>query len=199
MPYTKQIDRPKFEECIMKIVEIVGKGPEAINTKGEYFGYWVHRVAVGYVRHPTLNDPFLTSYTFNLDKKSTLNYWGDRAAAFIASAGDMNYVISSVYWGILGLADGVPQANYESRNYFNGCISQVLKKLNVIQPVQASQKDAILMLRRIITAASVLEDVKTECYRTQTVRYEDAKIAENGTLWENGKLLLPSKDLPKVE
>ncbi len=192
MPYTKQVDRPKFEQVILNTIELIMFGSEAPHVKAEFFGFWVNRTALAYARHPHHNNQAFNSYSFNPEKKAKLSALADKAASLVASAGDLNYVISCVNWGILGDAKDVPVAGYEFRTYTKGCILRVMKTLNTV--IQGNDKDAVIAFRRALTAETVLDDVILECYRMKTAHYEDEKIKENFTLWENGKLILPKAD-----
>lgn len=191
MPYTKQVDRPKFKETILESVKLIITGAEAAHVKAEFFGYWVNRVALAYAKHPELNKPVFNSYSFNLEKKQKLTTLADRAAALVASAGDLNYVISCVNWGILGDAKDVPSANYEFRAYTKGCIRRAIKTLSSVE--QGNDRDSVIAFRKAITAETVLDDVILECYRQKTSDYEDLKIQENSTLWSNGELILSTE------
>ena len=192
MPYTKQVDRPKFKQVILDSVGLIMSGPEASHVKAEFFGYWVNRTALAYARHPHHNNQSFNSYSFNAEKKNKLSALADKAASLVASAGDLNYVISCVNWGILGDAKDVPYANYEFRAYTKGCIRRVIRTLSTV--IQGNDKDAVVAFRRALTAETVLDDVILECYRMKTAVYEDEKIKENLTLWKDGELILSMED-----
>lgn len=186
MPYTKKAERRKFFEGINDSVQLIMSGTDPVLVKGEYFGHWLDRVARKYMEEKTLY-PRWNCHLFSVAKRESLNKAADRIVSSLnlndalSSAGDLNYAISSVYWGILGEAADVPQANYGFRVYTKGIIRRVLQSLGAVIP-------DIIHERRFTILTGVLHDVILEGYRQQTVPYEDGKIVENGTLWIDGKL-----------
>jgi len=189
MPYTKQVDRLKFEQVILSSIENIIRGSEPAHVKAEFFGFWVRRTVLSYVKHPQLENGALHSWTLNADKKNKLKALGDKAASLIATAGDLNYVISCVYWGILGDAKDVDSANYEFRTHTKGCIRKVIDTLSTSFR-EGTDKESVMIARKTLISESVLDDVILECYRQKTADYEDLKIQENSTLWKDGKLIL---------
>lgn len=196
MPYIKLNDRPKFTKYILEAVDTIMNGPETPYVKGEYFGFWANRIAKEFVRDPGAKGSSFNSTTFNVAKAAKLQGCADKIAALIpstdpiATSGDLNYVLSSVYWGILGDAQDIPAANYGFRTYLKGILGKIHDSIKSIG--SGSQRDATMSFRRCIVAESVLDDVIVECYALKTRPYEDDKIIANDILWRAGKLVSPA-------
>ena len=202
MPYTKRVNRVKFKELILSNVDFIIRGPDSQYVQGEYFAYWTERILFNFVGGMSQAANSFNANTFNLDKLKILNTNADKISALLSNhndpmsvAGDINYSISSVYWGILGDAADVPEAGYGFRAYLKGSLQKILRSIEQEQgKAAASQKEYSMRSRRVVIASGVLSDIIDECYAIKTRRYEDKKISENGLLWEDGKLILPEEE-----
>lgn len=196
MPYIKLAERPKFKEAIEQVIAAITQGNETPYIQGEYFGYFVNRVAKRFLGADWDANSF-NSFGFNESKKKTLASYADKISAMLnrtdplGSAGDFNYAISSVYWGILGEKEGVTTAKYGMRAYLTGIVERVYSSLETLNV--GNQRDATMAFRRHLIIRGVLHDVLSETYRRQTSFYEDEKRFENKDIWQLGKLVEPEE------
>lgn len=194
MPYIKQEDRTKFTPSITNVLAIVNCATDNPYMRGEYFGYFVNRLARKFQNDSTYQNNFFNSNFFNEEKKKTLANCADKIAAMlnradpINSAGELNYAVTAVCWGMLGQAKDAKDANYGMRTY----LSSILQKIydNIQSENNGSQKDATMSFRRHLIVRGVLRDVIAETDRRQNSYYEDEKRMENGDIWREGELWL---------
>lgn len=195
MPYIKLNDRAKFSGSIIDALGVLKDPNDAPYLKGEYMGYFVNRLVRRFLIDPNYTANAFNSMHFNEGKKKTLVQAADSLSAMInrsdpiASAGELNYVISSVLWGFLGDAEGFPSAGYGMRTLMRSVIDKIGQSIETVN--NGSQKDMAMAFRRHLIIRGVLADVATETYRLKTVPYEELKMAENGDIWQDGKLVLP--------
>jgi hypothetical protein len=88
-------------------------------------------------------------------------------------AGELNYCISSVLWGVLGdsLHSG-SEAKYGFRCYVKGIL------LTISEYFERNVNS-----RRSILGKGIISDVIEEMYRRKTASYQDLKIIQNGDIW----------------
>jgi hypothetical protein len=195
MPYIKLNDRPKFKGHINEVLGVLRDVNDTLYIKGEYLGYFINRVVKRFLADPEYIQNTFNAAFFNEGKKKALANAADSIAAAInradpiASAGELNYALSAVIWGFLGEADGFSYAGYGLRAYVNGILDRVSSTVNTVNT--GSQRDMTMAFRRHLVIRGVLHDVMMEVYRRRTAPYEDSKMAENGDLWVNGKLVQP--------
>lgn len=203
MPYIKLNDRAKFAHSIAEVLGVLKDANDTVYVKGEYLGFFVNRCAKRFLADPDYTQNTFNSAFFNEGKKKTLANAADSIAAMInradpiASAGELNYAITSILWGFLGEAEGFEYAGYGLRAYVSGIIDRVCSSINTVN--SGSQRDMTMAFRRHIVIRGVLADVLAETYRRRTGNYEDSKVAENGEIWINGKLNVPPPSTALVE
>ncbi len=194
MPYIKPNDRNKFEAAITQVLPVLIDTVDPVYIRGEYFGYFVNRVCQRFLGVMETNIDSFNSAFFNADKKKTLTNCADKVAAALnradplTSAGELNYAISTTLWGFMGAAKGAQPANYGLRAYATGILDKILSTVQTTNT--GSQKDMTMAFRRHLIIRGVLSGVLDEFYRCLMVPYERKKIEENGTLWNEGELLL---------
>ena len=111
MPYIAYNDRAKFRNTITSVLSTILEGPDALYVKGEYFGYFVNRMVRKFEGSADFTSPAFNSTFFNQSKQKTLANCADSAAVLVnkadplAAAGEINYIISAIYWGFLGKSD----------------------------------------------------------------------------------------------
>jgi hypothetical protein len=157
MPYIKIAKREKYKSTILELVNEIGDD----HVKFEVF---VTRLLNHFIR---------TDYNaeiINLDcvkvthlTKSISTYLS------MDMAGELNYVISAVYWGLMGEAKDVQPASYEKRTLFRSVLEIIKRRI----------PDSLVWAIPL----GVISDVIDECYRMLTVDYEETKINQNGVLW----------------
>lgn len=195
MPFIKQVNRPKFAPHIMSVLGVLKDPNDTLYSKGEFFGYFVNRVCRRYLADPDYTKESFHSAFFNLDKKKALANCADSIAAMItrsdpiSGAGELNYPLTAIYWGFLGEAEGFAMVGYGLRAYLKGVVERIRSTID--SPNGGSQKDATMAFRRHLVIRGVLTDIMDETYITKTRLYEDTKLAENGPVWLDGKLVLP--------
>ena len=196
MPYIAKEDRAKFQPLIANVLGVMGQPNTNHYMKGEFFGYFVNRIARKFVGSSDYNAPAFNSTSFNESNKKALDNAADSIVVFastepMSAAGELNYCISAIYWGFIGSALGFEPAKYGMRAYLNGIINKVISQMDAVNPSPGNHKDATMTFRRLLIIRGVLDHVKEETYRIKTARYENQKIEENGVLWtQDGALNL---------
>jgi hypothetical protein len=197
MPYIKQVERTKFKVSVEDAVHWIITGNETPYIKGEYFGYFVNRVAKRFLNDPSYTGESFNSYSFNESKKKALAAAADKASSMlngadpINGAGDFNYVVTAVMWGIMGESEDAEPARYGMRAYLEGIIDKIYNSVEV--PSTGSQRDSTMAFRRHLVIRGVLLHILKETYRRPTAYYEDEKRFENRDIWELGKLVVPEE------
>lgn len=195
MPYIEYQSRSRFRKTVETVLKTILDGPEPLYIKGEYFGYFVNRICHKFQGLPDYTQSAFNSTFFEATKQKTFSNSADSVAAMLnradplGAAGDLNYVISAIYWGLLGDAYTGRPASYGFRTYLRAILAKILD--NLVQGNSGSQQDATMAFRRNLVIRGVLADVIDEAYRRKTARYEDDKIAQNQDIWLNGELVAP--------
>lgn len=195
MPYIKQASRVKFKPVIDEIIQHIISGPETRYIKGEYFGYYANRLTKLFLQTIDAPNQSFNSANFGEPKRKAINMLIDRMASYlnkndpIEGAGDLNYAITSVLWGVTGDVEGQDTSGYGFRTYLTGMLGVIRDELKTSR-FGASNANPILNHRRYWVCLGVLSDILDETYRRRTAPYEDIKIAENGDLWSEGKLIV---------
>ena len=194
MPYIQKQDREKFAALIETTIGVLRDDNDNPYLKGEFFGYFVNRLARKFLGTQDYTNVAFNSSFFNESKKKALENAADSIAVQLvrsdpmSAAGELNYAISAVYWGFLGDKEGVAAAKYGMRAYLNGILDKIVSNIDTISAGAGNAKDATMMFRRIIVVRGVLDHIKFETYRRVTMYYEDEKRMENGDVWTTGKL-----------
>lgn len=199
MPYIKPVDRPKFKDLVKTAVSLIKQPNLSLYIQGEYFGYVVNRAVRKFTGNNDYTNIAFNSATFNNSDQKTLANVADKIAACLnradplSAAGELNYAISAIYWGLLGgytmrgVATGFPEASYGMRAYLTGILEKIYSSLE--SPNAGSQRDVAMAFRRHLVVRGVLHDVLSEAYGRLTTVYEEAKRSENGDIWHEGKLV----------
>jgi hypothetical protein len=196
MPYIKLADRTKFKDLVLNTVPVIMDGTETPYIQGEYFGYLVNRAVRRFLNTTDADQNFFNSAFFNESKKKSLMNAADKIAAMLnradplGAAGELNYAITAIYWGILGDAEGISDARYGVRAYMTGILVAIADKLEAPSNL-GNQRDATMAFRRYLICQGVLRDIPDETYRRKTSFYEDEKKLDNRDIWLNGELIVP--------
>lgn len=194
MPYIPMEDRPKFQHAINQMIGIFKESNDNLNTKGEYFGYFVNRLVRRFLQDPNHTANAFNSANFVDTKRKTIANCADSMCAVItspdvvASAGKLNYGITAVLWGFLGECEGLPEAGYGMRAYLRGMLDRINSTIETVNT--GSKSDMTLAFRRHLVIRGVLGDVISETYRRTTTDYEEKKLEQNGDIWQDGKLVV---------
>lgn len=196
MPYIKTSDRPQYNDIIKEMVSFLTQGPESQMVKGEYYGFFLSRLCLKFMNSVDYSKQFFNSHTFSEPIRKKLSEAADKTALKLTgtnpleAAGNLNYIISAILWGILGDCAGVDKAGYAFRCYLKSITAQVRDSLNKAKYSNDLESKEILMLsRRYTVAYGVVGDVIDEVHLRKNTPYEDQKIAENGDVWVDGNLL----------
>lgn len=193
MPYIKLADRARFQEPIQAVLDILKDTNDNAYVKGEYLGYFVHRVARRFLGTADYTSPSFNSTFFDAVKKKKLDNAADTISVALSrsdpmsAAGELNYSITAILWGFIGEAEGFNSANYGMRAYVTGIVQKIYSSLETVN--HGNQKDATMAFRRHLVIRGVLHDVLLEMYRRVTSEYENVKLNENHDIWRLGKLL----------
>lgn len=197
MPYITPENRTKYISSIEKVIstfkKVEGEGEYLLTARAELFGFFVDRLIHKFIQkepyQKLLSERRLNQVVLHDDLNSIVNDISEYYTFALADAGELNYVISAVYWGLLGEAEGMPPVGYGMRVYLRSMLEEIKSKVSVPLSWLASNEEEIFKLRSILIASGVLNDVISEAYRRKTVLYEDLKIVENGDVWKDGKLV----------
>ena len=204
MPYIQANKRSAYEPLINNAISAIMLNNKPPLRKAELFGYFVHRLC----EHYLYAQPSVTAFNSHMFEIGTKKQIEDIATKIVpllnredlvGSAGNLNYAISAVWWGICGDHSQVTLAGYGFRTVTRGVLEQLIESINSFQFEKnptGGVNQKISLVRRVFTVKGVLNDVVSECYRRKTVPYEDAKIAENGDVWDENGLVTGSDDQP---
>lgn len=179
MPYIKKDFRSKYDNAILQVIDFCQDGDDLVSCqKFVLFG-------VDLLDYILDKDIFLES-ELSLSLRDHLNLGTvDRAnqlAEVISNllpdnlkdlAGELNYVLSKIVWGIIDDATDKP-AGYFKRCFIRGALQHQIAEV-IRDPGYNSDATTLLL--------SVIDDVRAEMYRRRMVPYEDKKIEENGDIW----------------
>ena len=180
MPYISKVDRIPYIPFIEKTVANICAEQEPIR-RAEYYGHFLEQMRIAFQGDLVFGDPAYDP-TFNaefseLGKRDQLASLANKVVSLIMrdtdllkQAGDLNYVMSSVLWGILGDSLHAQPAKYGFRAFVKGILWKIYHRI---------YGDT----RRNTMLQGVITDVIDEMYRRKTTPYEDAKILENGDIW----------------
>ena len=169
MPYIAQKDRAQYDPIINKVLEAICIEKDAL-SQVDRFGHFAWLL----LRGSAEGVPF--GETDDDIRKQVCDHAFAilcilRSKELTMMAGDLNYVLSSIIWGMMGDDKRFPNAKYSTRAYVHG----VLLTTQDLPAKKATRKN--VMLR------GVLGDVIEELYRRRTSLYEDSKAKINGDLW----------------
>lgn len=181
MPYIAKELRTVYEPSLTAILEALKNEHPVV--RAELIGSWIRRVVTRFI-NLSFDDTMKIDGDPNTWKKlvfqSDIVYsilsskFRDRDnAALLSIAGEFNYIISYLVWGVSGDYPGYEQAGYGARSY----IAQVLRY------VRDGFEESMGGFRKINMLKGVLSDVIDEVYRRKTSIYENQKIEENGDLY----------------
>lgn len=194
MPYIAPDARVKFHDLITETVNLMVNGNEPELIKGEFFGYWVNRITKKFIGDPNYTGTSFNSTFFNEEKRKLLANNADKICSHLnrseplKAAGELNYAITAVLWGVCGEADIAAEAGYGFRAYMTAPILAVSESL--VTANVGNHKDMTMSFRRWMLTKKVLWDILFETGRRPTGVYEDIKLVENGDIWEEGKLVV---------
>jgi len=193
MPYLKLEDRTKFKNHITEVVNLMTENNTNLYNRGEHFGYFVNRLVRRFLGDPNYTHHSFNSMFFGEPVRKTLDHNADSIAANlqkstpIETAGDLNYAISAVYWGVLGQSSHATPARYGVHAYYAGILEKIRSTIDTVNV--GNQSDMTVAFRRHIVIRGVLTHVLEEGYRRWVVPYEETKISENGDVWAAGDLV----------
>lgn len=165
MPYIKKEDRDLFNPYLnASLVAISNESCDLV--RAESIGWWLD-----YVVSSMLNrkDGSKNCSVLGLKDHADVILINLRSNDLFPLAGNLNYCLSYLAWGVLGGFSGFKKASYGMRCYLAQQIRQVSDR---IKPDSRSSS--------IIKGA--ISDMLDELYRRKTAEYEDAKAIENGDL-----------------
>lgn len=180
MPYIKVADREKYKPLISQALKLLATEPNELR-RCKLFGYFTENL-IGYYLGCDLN---LDGYSgiYDMDHPDILDISFKISQEFnkegIQSAGDLNYCVSAVLWGMTGCDTNFKKSGYAHRSFLKGILNIIKQSYTFSKP----DNDKLIVIN------GVLSDIMDEYYRIQTTPYEDQKIEENGTVWFLGSLL----------
>ncbi len=179
MPYIKKEDREILNPHLKSAIKIIIK-EESSAKKAEMLGWWAYYLSHALISTEvsTKKDPDqIKELKIHADEvfkilTSSFSFLGTIPEEKIFSlAGNLNYSLSFVIWGVLDDYPNVSSASYGMRCY----TSQQIRNVTQSEYLNTNQ-------RLFVTVKGVLFDVLEELYRRKTAAYEDKKIIENGDL-----------------
>ena len=200
MPYIAAKDREKYDPLIMNAVRLFDT--DVPITTAQFYGYFAFTLCrqylrnnkvcwltdTAYIRHSPRDMHIHPDIILSIDGLAAdlleLLQPGDppdnSPAGYVpldadleTHCGEINYILSSVKWGLLGDVDGIREGRYCLRTFLKGALHWVL----------TDYLPHCRDVRFYIMLQGVLTDVIDEAYRRRTAVYENRKIDENGDLW----------------
>jgi hypothetical protein len=180
MPYIIKEKRPQYIPIIENTVSKICEEKDDI-LKAEYLGYFLEQMCDELGLDISKENKLFCSFALDLTKKNDLTLLAKDACSrillnsiqeILKQAGEINYVMSAVIWGILGDSLYASNAGYGFRVYVKAGLCRLYKKMELVQST-----------RNNIMLSGVLSDVIDEMYRRKTAKFEDQKIIENGDIW----------------
>jgi hypothetical protein len=174
MPYIKKEDRPQYVPMIENMVSLICSEKDKhrqLDCLSFFIDHLMARLDRGYT---TFNGDYI-----DVDKKHSIVKCIDHVREVLeqehdmfAQAGNLNYVLSGIIWGVLGDSLHAEPAKYGFRTFVKGILWTVYEHINPV----VSEK-LTTMLKGVFT------DIIDEMYRRKTSPYEDEKIIQNGDVW----------------
>jgi len=172
MPYIKNENRSKYDAIIEKVMGLIpsNESPMIQATLVATFSSSLIREI------KRLADPKFPNTTITGMGAKLKEYATELARTLPANkedmAGDLNYSLSSLCWGLTGDAPGRLPAKYCMRSFIKGALWRaVMSQREFYTP-----EECIFFL-------GVFTDVIDEMYRRRTAPYEDLAIEKSGDLW----------------
>lgn len=168
MPYIKKEDRIVFDPHLNAILTDILCEPSDL-VRAETAGYVASYLAFSAIgcsdgRMPERLKPHADEMLESI-----------RSSDLFQLAGNINYCISYLVWGVLGDFSGFKKASYGMRCFI---AQQVRSVAEMVKPE--------CRLSCIVKGA--LYDMLDELYRRKTASYEDLKISENGDVFSTPAL-----------
>lgn len=162
MSYIKQEEKEKFKVSMETAVDLIMSGNESDYIKGEFFGYFINRISTRFLGDPNYTNPSFNSSVFNVEKKKLLTNCADKMSAMLnrsdpmGSAGDYNYIITGLYFNVLGFERSVIDSNYGFRTYLTGMLEKISSSIETVNI--GNQRDTTIAFRRHLIIRGVLND-----------------------------------------
>jgi hypothetical protein len=177
MPYIKREDRKVFNPIIKRVVteSLAEKDPLA---RAELVGDFFKSTILGYAHYAlgiTISSGIKQNSLIVLSLIRT-NY---RVSDYFDVAGALNYMISTILWGVEGDAEEAEQARYGFRSMMKSILLELMDDLMKI-PAGGSSANRLRTTRML---RGMLSDVVDENYRRRTSVFENEKMQINGDLW----------------
>ena len=172
MPYIKSENRAKYDAVIEKVTGLIppGESPIIQATRVSCFASCLIQEI------KRLGNPSFRYSTTSGTEAKLKEYAEDLARILPANkedmAGDLNYSLSSLCWGLCGDAPDRAPARYCMRSFIKGA----LWKAVMFQREFFTEEECIFFL-------GVFTDVIDEMYRRRTAPYEDSAMEKSGDLW----------------
>jgi hypothetical protein len=178
MPYIAKVDRPKYELLISTVMDSIYQKGAAPMVQAEGLGYFIEALiqSLRKISNPQLKFEF--HFFVGSGSEAKFREYAAALARILpvqieSRAGELNYVLSTISWGLTGDAPDIPSARYCGRSFIKGALWRaLLSNLNSFDGAE------------YIFYTGVITDVIDEIYRRRTAVYEDQKIQEQGDLWE---------------
>ena len=182
MPYISKLDRVPYIPLIENTVAIICEEKDPL-MRAEYLGFFLKCILDLGNHCDSDGSHHLVCVFFDVEKTKLLSENADKMSKVIYShpdifdqAGNMNYCMSAVIWGVLGDSLHATSARYGFRAYVKSILWSIYHEMTGYQPDPTWLRTRGIM-RGVIT------DVIDEMYRRKTALYEDQKIKECGDVW----------------
>ena len=170
MPYINKADRQKYREIIRDVMALIPSDTPALE-QGERLAFFADAVIQALVKSLDRG-----RYSTGSGLEATFREHAKKLAAVLPAtldlrAGDLNYVLSMISWGLCGHAPERKPAKYCLRSFIKGGLWRaLLSNQNTLSGAE------------YVFFAGVFTDVIDEMYRRCTVVYEDYKIQDSGDI-----------------
>lgn len=170
MPYINKADRLKYRDFIRDVMALIPPDLAALE-QGERFAYFTDVVIQELKQsldrgHYAVGSGLEATFREHAKKLTKI-----LPANLDLRAGDLNYVLSMISWGLCGYAPERKPAKYCLRSFIKGGLWRaLLSNQNTLTGAE------------YVFFAGVITDVIDEMYRRCTAPYEDYKMQDSGDI-----------------
>lgn len=194
--YLEKELRKELNPEIMNFLEIIATGTESDYVKGEYFGSLVSKLCWVYLSTPKFAERYFNYRMFDDTRKKEINRICNNILSKIKNADALHvckvygYVISAIYWGMLGKHPKIKPADTGLRAYYTGILNIVKQSLSYIDYRNAlGNRDAIITLRRHMVLSGMIDSILLETFRRFDSLHNNKQYSQHGDIWKDGQLL----------
>jgi len=166
--FIEEARRTRFVEQINNAVLSIMRNSSAPFVKAELFGFFIDRLVNRYLIALDSTNPF-NAAGFNPSTRKGLEDIATKLTALLnrddpmASADELAYIVATIWTGVLGNHEEVPDATQPFYYATRGVLEQIISTLNYVRFANEGQNNSVVNLRRAVIARAVLNTVVSRC------------------------------------